>query len=126
MLTMIQIQLSSNIPIYEQIVEQFKWQIADGRLPPNAPLPSIRALAKELQVSVITTKRAYAELEQIGLIETIPGKGSFVVNSPNVVQEQASKQIEFHLEQAVQLSKQLKRSKDELYQLLDLFWEDDL
>lgn len=123
---MIQIQLSSNIPIYEQIVEQFKWQIADGRLPPNAPLPSIRALAKELQVSVITTKRAYAELEQIGLIETIPGKGSFVVNSPNVVQEQASKQIEFHLEQAVQLSKQLKRSKDELYQLLDLFWEDDL
>lgn len=123
---MIHIQLSSNIPIYEQIVEQFKWQIADGTLPPQTPLPSIRALAKELQISVITTKRAYAELEQLGLIETIPGKGSYVANSCNAVQEQAAKQIEFHIEQAVQLSKQLKRSKEEVYQLLDLFWEDDV
>lgn len=123
---MIHIQLSSNVPIYEQIVEQFKWQIADGTLPPQAPLPSIRALAKELQISVITTKRAYAELEQLGLIETIPGKGSYVANSPNVVHEQAAKQIEFHIEQVVQLSKQLKRSKEEVYELLDLFWEDRL
>lgn len=121
---LIHIQLHSTIPIYEQIVEQFKIQIANGTLAPHTPLPSIRALAKELKISVITTKRAYAELEQLGLIQTIPGKGSFVADSPNVVHEHIAQQIEFHLEQAIHLSKQLQRNKQDIIQLIDLFWEE--
>lgn len=65
-------------PIYEQIVKQIKNQIIKGSLPEGDALPSIRSLAQELQISVITTKRAYEELERDGFIETVPGKGSFI------------------------------------------------
>ena len=68
----------SGRPIYEQIVGQLRKQILNGTLPADAPLPSIRALAKDLAISVITTKRAYEELEAAGLIYTQPGRGSFV------------------------------------------------
>ena len=65
-------------PIYEQIADQIKGQILDGSLAAGTALPSIRLLARDLRISVITTKRAYEELEREGLIQTVPGKGSFV------------------------------------------------
>ena len=68
----------SGRPIYDQIVSQLRKQILTGELPADAPLPSIRSLAKDLGISVITTKRAYEELEGAGLIYTQPGRGSFV------------------------------------------------
>lgn len=68
----------SGVPIYQQIVDQLKGQILAGTLEQDTPLPSIRNLGKDLRVSVITTKRAYEELEQQGLVYTIPGKGCFV------------------------------------------------
>ena len=123
---MIRIQPSSTIPIYEQIVEQMKTLISNGTLAPGAPLPSIRALAKELKISVITTKRAYTELEHEGFIETIASKGSFVtIQAKPLWQEQLTKQMETHLEKAVELSKELGLSKDEIEALLDMLWEDE-
>lgn len=71
---------TGEVPIYQQIVEQIKGAVLRGELRPDQPLPSIRLLAKELEISVITTKRAYEELEKEGLIYTVPGKGSFVAD----------------------------------------------
>ena len=123
---MIRIQPSSTIPIYEQIVEHMKMLISNGTLAPGAPLPSIRALAKELKISVITTKRAYTELEHEGFIETIASKGSFVtIQAKPLWQEQLTKQMETHIEKAVELSKELRLSKDEVAALLDMLWEDE-
>jgi len=76
----INISNTSTIPLYEQIQTQIKSQILSGRLTPGEGLPSIRNLAKELKVSIITTKRAYEELEKDGFIETVVGKGTFVSN----------------------------------------------
>ena len=72
------IRNTTNQPIYEQIFDQIKAQILSGALRPGDALPSIRALAKDLKISVITTKRAYDELESAGLIDTVAGKGCFV------------------------------------------------
>ena len=125
-LDLIRIQPSSTIPIYEQIAEQMKTLISNGILAPGAPLPSIRALAKELKISVITTKRAYTELEQEGFIETIASKGSFVaIHAEPLWQEQLTKQMEVHIEKAIGLSKQLGLSKDEFAALFDILWEDE-
>ena len=71
---------SSDKPIYEQIAQQIKKMIISGELSPGDALPSMRFLAKELRISVITTKRAYSDLERDGFIETVTGKGSFVAN----------------------------------------------
>ena len=76
----INISNTSTIPLYEQIQTQIKSQILNGSLTPGDGLPSIRNLAKELKVSIITTKRAYEELEKDGFIETVVGKGTFVSN----------------------------------------------
>ena len=76
----INISNTSTIPLYEQIVTQIKSQILNGSLQPEEGLPSIRNLAKELKVSIITTKRAYEELEKDGFIQTVVGKGTFVSN----------------------------------------------
>ena len=76
----INISNTSTIPLYEQIVTQIKSQILNGSLTPGEGLPSIRNLAKELKVSIITTKRAYEELEKDGFIQTVVGKGTFVSN----------------------------------------------
>ena len=118
---MIRIQPSSTIPIYEQIVEQMKTLISNGTLAPGAPLPSIRALAKELKISVITTKRAYTELEHEGFIETIASKGSFVTTQARPLwQEQLTKQMETHIEKTVELSKEIGLSKDEIEAVFDM------
>ena len=76
----IQLSYSNPVPLYRQIVDQIKEKILSGELPPGTPLPSIRQLAEEAMTSVITTKRAYSELENEGIIVTRPGLGSFVAN----------------------------------------------
>ena len=97
----------SGVPIYDQIYQQIKAQIINGELAEGAPLPSIRSLAKELHISVITTKRAYEELEKDGFIYTAPGRGSFVAKkNTELLREETLKQIEEHLDAALKLGAQ--------------------
>ncbi len=94
----------NGVPIYDQIYQQIKAQIINGELREDEPLPSIRSLAKELHISVITTKRAYEELEKDGFIYTAPGRGSFVAQkNTELLREETLKQIEEHLDAALKL-----------------------
>ena len=98
------IRNTNNQPIYEQICTQIKAQIIAGKLAPGEALPSIRALAKDLRVSVITTKRAYDELEADGFLYTVAGKGCFVAEKNlDLIREQKLKELEDHLTAAVEL-----------------------
>ena len=100
------IRNTTNQPIYEQISSQIKAQIIAGKLSPGEALPSIRALAKDLRISVITTKRAYEELEREGFLTTVPGKGCFVAaRDLELVREETLRRVEEHLSQAVDLAK---------------------
>ena len=103
-------------PIYLQIVKQIKVQIMNGTLVANQPLPSMRALANELRVSVITTKRAYEELEKEGFITSVIGKGSFVSNRPvdSIIQEHY-RQLDDALNQLIEAAKALDLSADDVY-----------
>lgn len=93
---------SSGQPIYEQICRQIKGAVATGRLKPGEALPSIRALARDLRISVITTKRAYEELETEGFVYTVPGKGVFVsAPNPELHREETLRRIEELLQQAL-------------------------
>lgn len=116
----------NGVAIYEQIYTQIKSQIISGELEEDAPLPSIRSLAKDLRISVITTKRAYEELERDGFIYTIPGKGSFVSKRNNdLLKEENLKKIEAHLEEAIKLSSFCELSKDEIIQMINLLYEEE-
>lgn len=116
---------SSDDPIYMQIKKQIKEQILLGKLKERTPLPSIRKLAKDLQVSVITTKKAYEELEKEGFIETFPGKGSFVAaQNQELLKEKQLKRIEDHLVQVIEESKAFNISLDELVEMLRLLYEE--
>ncbi|HEX3010965.1 MAG TPA: GntR family transcriptional regulator [Syntrophomonadaceae bacterium] len=116
---------SSNDPIYEQIYQQIKNQIMKGDLQPGDVLPSIRMLAKELQISVITTKRAYEELERDGYITTVAGKGSFVSEQNEELLEERKRQfIEDKLEEVVNESKILNISLEELLQMMTLLYRE--
>ncbi len=113
------ISTSSGQPIYEQICRQVKGAIAAGRLRPGDPLPSIRALARDLRISVITTKRAYEELERDGFIQTVAGKGSFVsTQTLELAKESGLREIEEHLQAALDLAKQAGMTLEELQQIL--------
>ena len=115
----------SGQPIYEQIYSQIKNQIIGGDLNENESLPSIRALAKDLRISVITTKRAYEELERDGYIYTLPGKGSFVAQKNLLlVNEEYMRQIENHFDEIRKLSAAVKLSKEDLHEMLDTLWEE--
>ena len=93
---------SSGVPIYAQIMAQLREKIISGELPEGEMLTSIRQLAKELRISVITTKRAYEELEQAGLIYTLPGRGCFVARqNPELHREEALRKMEEHLQNAI-------------------------
>lgn len=112
-------------PIYGQITRQIKNLIIKGELRAGDPLPSIRSLAKDLQISVITTKRAYEELEQQGFIETVMGKGSFVAGqSEALLREKRLKLVEDKLAAAVTDSKMLGISLAELQQMLALLYKE--
>ncbi len=100
------IRSTDNRPIYEQIAAQIKTLILAGRLSPGEVLPSMRVLAKELRISVITTKRAYEELERAGFIITQAGRGSFVAaRSPELLREEQLHTVETHLQHAVQAAR---------------------
>lgn len=116
---------ASDKPIYEQITSQMKSLILSGSLAEGAQLPSIRALANDLRISVITTKRAYAELEGQGFIETVQGKGSFVAGGNfELLREERLKQIESMLAQAVDEARDIGVPARELHDMLDLLLED--
>ncbi len=109
----------SGIPIYDQIYTKLKEQILNGTLKANEMLPSIRGLAKDLRISVITTKRAYEELEKEGLLYTVAAKGSFVApQDMEWIREENLKKLEGHLAQAVKLAAVCQLSKDELTKML--------
>jgi len=115
---------SSPVPIYDQICRQIKTCITAGVLVSGEGLPSIRALAQDLRISVITTKRAYEELEREGFIETVPGKGSFVANiQPQRLREIALRRMEEQLISAVELAKDAGISKEEAIASLDALFE---
>ena len=96
---------SSGQPIYEQIYSQIKQFIVSGSLAADEALPSIRLLAKDLRISVITTKRAYEELEREGFINTVPGKGSFVApRNAELVREENLRKIEEHMDAIARLA----------------------
>lgn len=114
------------IPIYEQILNQIKDSILSGELEADAPLPSIRGLAKELKVSVITTKRAYDELENQGYICTVAGKGCFVSpKSKNIADEEIKNQIFLNLKSVNRLCNMSVYNKKDIIAMLDSFeWSD--
>ncbi len=117
---------SSGVPIYEQITRQIKGLIARGELREGEALPSMRLLAKELRISVITTKRAYEELERDGFIETVAGKGSFVApRNLELVREDTLRRVEEKLAEAVQLARQGGITLDELYETLSILYGDE-
>ena len=114
-------------PIYEQIAAQLRRQILSGALAPGEALPSIRGLAKDLKISVITTKRAYDELEAQGLINTVAGKGCFVAEPDLALfREQSLRQLEDHLAAAAELARTCGLSEPELAELLRRKWEGSL
>lgn len=118
------IRNTSGQPIYEQISRQIRDQILSGALPEGELLPSIRALAKDLRISVITTKRAYDELEKDGLIVTVAGKGCFVApRNLELMREEHLKQIEQHLRAVLELARPLELSHTDILEMLDLIDE---
>ena len=117
---------SSQTPIYEQVKEQIENQIITNELKIGEKLPSIRVLAKDLGISVITTKNAYDELEKEGYIETFPSKGSFVSNkNKEWIKEEQVKKIENCFLSAISISKISNISKEELKKILDILLEED-
>ncbi len=111
-------------PIYAQIARQIKQQILSGQLRAGEPLPSIRLLAKELRISVITTKRAYEELEADGFIVTQAGRGSFVAaQNPALLREEHLKRMESCLQNAVDAARLGGISCEEACETLRLLWE---
>lgn len=117
---------ASGQPIYEQICRQIKGAITTGKLKPGEALPSIRALARDLRISVITTKRAYEELERDGFICTVAGKGSFVAQQDlELAKESNLREIESHLQSAVELGRQNGLAIDDLLDILRVLYEEE-
>jgi len=116
---------ASGVPIYEQIEEQIKGLIMTGDLKAGDALPSMRFLAKELKISVITTKRAYEELERDGYIESVVGKGSFIKGvSSDLMKESMRFAIEEYMEKAVDKALLGKVSLEEMKEMLDIIYEE--
>ena len=115
----------SGAPIYDQIYTQIKNEILNGNLQPDEALPSIRALARDLRISVITTKRAYDELEQEGFLYAVPGKGFFVAaKNTELLREENLKTIESHLTEAVRLAAACGLGRHDLAEMLEMLWEE--
>ena len=115
---------ASGKPIYEQICTQIKNAILSGELSPGDALPSIRALAKDLRISVITTTRAYDELERDGFNDRVPGKGCYVAEKNlELVREAHLKQIEDHMNAIVDLAAGCSLTEEEAVEMLRLMWD---
>ena len=116
---------NSSKPIYEQITTQIKAMIITGQLQAGEPIPSMRALAKSLHISVITVQKAYEDLQRDGFIETTVGRGSFVsARNRDFYQEEQQRKIEEHLQEAVEMARGCGISPDKLTELITLFYED--
>lgn len=111
-------------PLYLQVIEQVKRRVAVGDLAPGTELPSIRQLASDLKVSVITTKRAYQELERDGVIVTRPGKGSVIADHPGLQTSVQEKELSQHLQEAANLGVLLGLSKTELQRRLSTAYDE--
>lgn len=117
---------SDGRPIYEQISTQIKAKIITGELSAGEALPSMRLLAKELRISVITTKRAYEELERDGFIITMTGKGSFVAEkNTELLREEYLKQIEEHIREIVRLAAGCDLSPEDIKDMMTLIYEEE-
>ena len=117
---------TAGIPIYEQIKDQIKAAIINGTLKDGDLLPSIRQLAKDLQISVITTMRAYNDLEQEGFIVSVQGKGSYVKpKNPELIKEQKLLEVEDNLLAAINAAKLIKLSSEELIGMLEFLIKED-
>ena len=117
---------AADAPIYEKIKRQLKSQIIDGSLDEGVPLPSIRKLASELQVSVITTKRAYDDLEREGFLNSVAGKGTFVaVHHPEFLREKKLRAIEERMAEIVRDAVLFGIDASELYAMIDLLWKEE-
>lgn len=113
-------------PIYQQIKSQMIIQILNGQLPKGEKLPSIRGLAKELKISVITTKRAYEELENEGFIDTVPGKGSFVSSRDRgMLRDRQLQEIQDRLKLIVEEGKKYDMSMDKMIHLIKKWYGED-
>ena len=118
------ISTSSGRPIYEQITDQIKAAIVTGQLAEGEQLPSIRALANSLRVSAITTKRAYADLEAAGLIETVQGKGTYVAGgNAELIREEQMREVEGLLAKAVERGRTIGLTDGELSEMFALVLE---
>lgn len=118
---------TSNLAIYEQIVNEIKTAIINKDVVPGEPLPSIRGLAKDLQISVITTKRAYEELEKEGLIYSISGKG-FYVNEQNtdLLKEKKIRMIERHLSEIIKECKAAGLELDDIKDIVEVLYQESM
>ena len=115
----------SGTPIYTQIYTQIKDQIINGTLKPEDPLPSIRTLAKDLRISVITTKRAYDELEKEGFLYTVAGKGCFVAEKNlELVREGNLRRMEAAMEEIRALALACSLTKEEVLEMWNTIWEE--
>ena len=116
----------SGIPIYEQIKQQVKSAILSGELQEDEPLPSLRTLARDLKISVLTVTRAYTELEQEGFVRNIQGRGCFVMGrGSELIREQLVCKAEAGLTEAVRAARMAELSAQELHRLLDILWEEN-
>ena len=119
------IRNTGDVPIYEQIVTQIKSAIVAGELSEGEALPSMRLLAKELRISLITTKRAYEELEREGFIVTMTGRGSFVAaKNLDILREEQRRRLEAHLADAVDAARAAGVDADELCALIRILYQD--
>lgn len=115
----------SGVPIYEQIKQQVKSAILSDELQEEEALPSLRTLAKELKISVLTVTRAYNELEQEGFVKNIQGRGCFVMGSGSeLIREQLICKIESNLTEAINTAQFANLEPEELHRLLDILWEE--
>ena len=120
------IRNTGDTPIYEQITRQVKGLILRGELKEGEALPSMRLLARELRISVITTKRAYEELEREGFLTTVPGKGCFVApQDPELAREETLRRVEEHLTRAGEVAKSGGVTLEEMTDTLNILYGDD-
>lgn len=116
----------SDVPIYEQIKQQVKAAILSGELQEQEALPSLRTLAKELKISVLTITRAYNELEEEGFVKNMQGRGCFVMGrGSELIREQMICKIESNLTEAIKTAQVADLPHDELHRLLDILWEEN-
>ena len=114
----------SGIPIYNQIYSEIKREILNGAIGEGEPLPSIRNLSKDLRVSIITTKRAYEELEKEGFIYTLPGKGCFVAEkNTEIIREDNLRKIEEHMDEILKLARTISLTEDDLMEMMKTMME---